>query len=111
MEVFLFCLFILVVTYRTNAQTDQTEKQASHFAALALKCISREFPNKPEHVINNESEVKGPKVLHPVFYGCYDWHSSVHGHWMLIRLLKTFPNLPESKQIRDALNANLTAEN
>jgi hypothetical protein len=88
-----------------------TEKQASHFAALALKCVTREFPNKPEHVINNNSEVQSPKTLHPAFYGCYDWHSSVHGHWMLVRLLKLFPNLPESAQIRTALNANLTAEN
>jgi hypothetical protein len=87
------------------------EKQASHFAGLALKCVAREYPNKPEHVINNASEVKSPKALHPAFYGCYDWHSSVHGHWMLIRLLKTFPDLPESSQIRSALNANLTAEN
>jgi hypothetical protein len=88
-----------------------TEKQASHFAALALKCVSREFPNKPEHVINNASEVTSPKVLHPAFYGCYDWHSSVHGHWMLVRLLKSFPNLPEAAQIREALNSNLTAQN
>jgi len=88
-----------------------TEKQASHFAALALKCVTREFPNKPEHVINNTSEVQSPKALHPAFYGCYDWHSSVHGHWMLVRLLKIFQNLPESSQIRTALNANLTAEN
>ena len=88
-----------------------SDKQASHFAALALKCVAREFPNKPEHVINNASEVQSPKALHPAFYGCYDWHSSVHGHWMLIRLLKTFPNLPESSQIRSALNANLTADN
>jgi len=87
------------------------EKQASHFAALALKCVAREYPNKPEHVINNTSEVKSPKELHPTFYGCYDWHSSVHGHWMLVRLLKTFPNLPEAAQIRSALEANLTAEN
>ena len=88
-----------------------TEKQASHFAELALKCVTREFPNKPEHVINNNSEVQSPKSLHPAFYGCYDWHSSVHGHWMLVRLLKMFPALPESSQIRTALNANLTAEN
>ena len=94
-----------------NTSNSLTEKQASHFAALALKCVSREFPNKPEHVINNASEVSSPKVLHPAFYGCYDWHSSVHGHWMLVRLLKTFPNLPESAQIRAALNANLTADN
>ena len=91
--------------------TPLTEKQASHFAALALKCVNREFPNKPEHVINNATEVKNPKALHPAFYGCYDWHSSVHGHWMLVRLLKSFPNLSEAAQIRNALNANLTAEN
>jgi hypothetical protein len=105
----------LVASTQLNAQMTSanalTEKQASHFAALALKCVSREFPNKPEHVINNESEVKNPKALHPSFYGCYDWHSSVHGHWMLVHLLKTFPNLPEAAQIRAALNANLTAEN
>jgi len=115
MKAFFVCLTILFLTITNRAQmtTSQplSEKQASHFAGLALKCVSREFPNKPEHVINNDSEVKGPKVLHPAFYGCYDWHSSVHGHWMLIRLLKTFPSLPESKQIREALNANLTAEN
>ena len=108
------CLTILLsLTITVNAQmnTSLTEKQASHFAGLALKCVNREFPNKPEHVINNASEVKSPKALHPAFYGCYDWHSSVHGHWMLVRLLKMFPSLPESTQIREALNANLTAEN
>jgi hypothetical protein len=88
-----------------------SQKEASHFAALALKCVNRELPNKPEHVINSSADVQSPKVLHPAFYGCYDWHSSVHGHWMLIRLLKTFPDLPESQQIRKAINANLTAEN
>jgi len=111
MKAFFVCVNVLLLTITTQAQMNLSEKQASHFAALALKCVSREFPNKPEHVINNASEVKGPKALHPAFYGCYDWHSSVHGHWMLIRLLKTFPSLPESAQIREALNANLTAEN
>src|SRR5215203_695112 len=100
-----------VATAQMKTSESLTEKQASHFAALALKCVSREFPNKPEHVINNASEVKSPKDLHPSFYGCYDWHSSVHGHWMLVRLLKIFPDLPEASQIKDALNVNLTAEN
>src|SRR5919106_2451277 len=90
---------ILTFGAATSAQSQMkfdnslNQKQASHFAALALKCVSREFPNKPEHVMNNASEVQSPKVLHPAFYGCYDWHSSVHGHWMLVRLLKMFPNL------------------
>jgi len=109
-----YCTILLLTAIAAKAQMNPSqslsEKQASHFAALALKCVNREFPNKPEHVINNTSEVKSPKALHPAFYGCYDWHSSVHGHWMLVRLLKTFPNLPESAQIRNALNANLTAE-
>jgi hypothetical protein len=103
---------VLGVATPTRSQMNSlNEKQASHFAALAMKCVSREFPNKPEHVINNAGEVQSPKALHPAFYGCYDWHSSVHGHWMLVRLLKSFPNLPESAQIRTALNANLTVEN
>jgi hypothetical protein len=88
-----------------------TQSQASRFASLALKCISREYPNKPEHVMNNSRDVDNPKKLHPAFYGCFDWHSSVHGHWMLVRLLRTFPNLPEAAQIRKAIDANLKAEN
>ena len=87
------------------------EKQAAHFAGLALKCVTREYPNKPEHVVNNSADVKSPKSLHPAFYGCYDWHSSVHGHWMLVRLLKTFPSIPQEKEIRKALGENLSAAN
>lgn len=102
---------VAVLASPMNDANSFNEKQASHFAALALKCVAREYPNKPEHVINNGSEVQSPRALHPAFYGCYDWHSSVHGHWMLIRLLKTFPNLPEAARIRSALDANLTAEN
>ena len=86
-------------------------ESASHFARLALKCIKKEYPNKPEHVMNDASEVRNPAAFHPAFYGCYDWHSSVHGHWMLVRLLKIFPDLPEAAEIRSALDGNLTAEN
>ncbi len=86
-------------------------KSASAFAALALKGISKEYPNKPGHVMNDEAEVKNPAALHPAFYGCFDWHSAVHGHWMLVRLLKMFPGLPEEEKIRAALDSNLSAEN
>ena len=55
--------------------------------------------------------MKGPRALHPAFYGCYDWHSSVHGHWMLVRLLRLFPDLPEAEEIRAVLDDHLTAEN
>lgn len=61
--------------------------------------------------MNDESEVLSPSKLHPAFFGCFDWHSSVHGHWMLVRLLKLFPDLETAPAIRKALNENLTAEN
>ena len=70
-----------------------TEERASTFAGLALKGLGKEYPNKPEHVLASPADLKGPKALHPAFYGSYDWHSSVHGHWMLARLLRQFPDL------------------
>jgi thiol-disulfide isomerase/thioredoxin len=87
-----------------------TKEQASGFARLALKGLSKEYPNKPEHVMAAQSDVKSPRALHPAFYGSYDWHSSVHGHWMLVRLLREFPELPESRDIRSVLNEHLAAE-
>ena len=95
---------------QTRAST-LTEVQASHFTKLALKCVAKEYPNKPEHVMNNRGDVQSPKNLHPAFYGCYDWHSSVHGHWMLARLLRMYPQLSEAQAIRKALDSNLTKAN
>lgn len=85
-----------------------SEAAAGRFAALALKCVGREYPNKLDHVMNSADEVAGPQTLHPAFYGCFDWHSSVHGHWMLVRLLKTYPALPGAAEARAALDAHLT---
>ncbi len=105
---------------KDNKQTQRSEggvstamnpSQASRFARLALRCVHKEYPNKLDHVMNAASEVQNPKTLHPAFYGCYDWHSSVHGHWMLVHLLRLFPDLPEAQQIRNALNQNLTNDN
>src|SRR5579862_2633231 len=79
-----------------------TPEQASAFGRLALKGVRKEFPNKPGDVVTGEADVKNPKAVHPAFYGCFDWHSSVHGHWMLVRLLRLFPDLPEQKEIRAA---------
>ncbi|MFO8173215.1 MAG: DUF2891 domain-containing protein [Longimicrobiales bacterium] len=86
------------------------EASASVFAGLALKGITREYPNKLDHVMNGPEEVRSPSELHPVFFGSYDWHSCVHGHWMLVRLLKLFPGLPEAGEIRETLNGLLTEE-
>ena len=82
------------------------------FAALALGCVRQEYPNKIDHVMNDASQVGSPRQLHPAFYGCYDWHSSVHGHWLLVRLLRAGAPaaLPEA-DIREALGENLTAAN
>ncbi|MBK9570408.1 MAG: DUF2891 family protein [Chitinophagaceae bacterium] len=89
-----------------------TLKGASHLASLPLKCITQEFPNKTSHTSNSDSDhVLMPKQLHPTFYSCFDWHSSVHGHWMLIRLLKQFPSMSEANDIRAALNKTITQEN
>lgn len=85
--------------------------EASHFASLALKCVRREYPNKLDHLLDDEAQVQSPSALHPTFYGCFDWHSSVHGHWLLARLLRLYPQLDEAREIRAALDANLTAEN
>ena len=81
------------------------------FARLALAGIIREYPNHPGHVINDPDDLRPPRDLHPAFYGCFDWHSAVHGHWMLVRVLRLFPVLPEAGAIRAALNAHLTPTN
>src|SRR5262245_15387318 len=86
-------------------------EQASSFARLALRAVRKEYPNKPADVLNGAADVKVPRAVHPAFHGSYDWHSSVHGHWMLVRLLRRSPDLPESGQIRAALAENLTAKN
>ncbi len=87
-----------------------TDEQVSAFAELALKGLDREFPNKPSHVMSGPESVKSPRELHPVFYGCFDWHSSVHGHWMLVRLLKEYPDCTVAARIRERLSAHFTAE-
>jgi hypothetical protein len=97
-----------------QARPDQlslAQTEASHFAQLALKCIQKEYPNKPDHVINDRDDVRNPRAMHGAFYGCFDWHSSVHGHWMLVRLLRLFPVMPEAREIRNALDKNLSAKN
>ena len=87
-------------TAAAEGMPELTAKQASGFARLALKGVNKEYPNKLDHVMGAAGDVRGPRDLHPAFFGCYDWHSSVHGHWMLARLVRRFPDLPEAAEIR-----------
>jgi hypothetical protein len=84
---------------------------AGRFADLALACVHKEYPNKIAHVLNGDEDVKPPSVLTPAFYGCYDWHSAVHGHWLLVRLARTFPAAPLATRARAAVGLSLTPEN
>src|SRR5207245_3184694 len=86
-------------------------KAGDRFARLALACVGKEYPNKISHVLNSDVDVAPPRKLTPAFCGCYDWHSSVHGHWLLVRLLRTFPDASFAKPARDALRTSLTAAN
>jgi hypothetical protein len=81
---------------------------AGRFARQALDCVAKEYPNKPDHVMNGPQDATGPRAQHPAFYGCFDWHSAVHGHWMLVRVLRLHPGLPEAGRIRAVLDAHLS---
>ena len=97
----------------TSASAQQPAKldqrAAGRFAALALACVQKEYPNKISHSLNSAADVKAPHELTPAFYGCYDWHSSVHGHWLLARLVREFPDAPFAPSAIKALKANITA--
>src|SRR5437867_3153582 len=83
---------------------------AERFANLALACVHKEYPNKISHSLNSDADVAPPRKLTPAFYGCYDWHSSVHGHWLLARLARAFPDASFTPRAREALKESLTAE-
>jgi hypothetical protein len=88
-----------------------TNEQAANLSKLAIDGLHREYPNKPGNVVTSPETVLSPKQMHPAFYGCFDWHSSVHGHWMLVRLLKTNPTHSLADAARKGLATSLTTEN
>jgi lysophospholipase L1-like esterase len=87
-----------------------SDEQVAAMAKLAIKGLDQEYPNKPSNVMAGPEGVLPPKAMHPAFYGCFDWHSSVHGHWMLVRLLRLYPNHPLAMESRQRLDAHLTQE-
>src|SRR6266446_8146801 len=109
---FIFCALSLLFTMSATAQnTGQFDiKAAQRFANLALACVHKEYPNHISHTLNSDADAAPPRKLTPVFYGCYDWHSSVHGHWLLVRLIRTFPDGPFVPAAREALRQSLTAQ-
>ena len=107
----LFNVNILSVAETTAMPPSFDMNAAKRFANLALACVHKEYPNKISHSLNSDADVAPPRKLTPAFYGCYDWHSSVHGHWLLARLVRTFPNAPFAASAREALRQSLTADN
>jgi hypothetical protein len=87
-----------------------TAERASALVRLSLSCVDKEYPNKLAVVLSGPKDVRPPSELHPAFFGCFDWHSAVHGHWAMARILRSFPALPEAPAIREALAAHLTEE-
>src|SRR5215510_13355147 len=106
----LLCLGILFGgTLMADSGFDQ--RDAARFAKLALDCVHKEYPNKIAHSMVSDADVKPPRELTPAFYGCFDWHSSVHGHWLLVRLARLFPQATFAAEARAAVARSLTPAN
>jgi hypothetical protein len=102
---------ILATAAPNPAAAALNAEAAARFAALALKCLHAEYPNHISHTLDGDADARPPHVLYPAFYGCYDWHSDVHGHWLLVRLLRLFPQAPFAATARAELARSFTAEN
>jgi hypothetical protein len=88
-----------------------TPDLASRLARAALGHVTREYPNKVDHVLAGPDDAKTPRLLHPIFFGSFDWHSCVHGYWLLATLLREFPSIPESAEIAELFTAQITRDN
>jgi hypothetical protein len=88
-----------------------TPETAARFAAIALGHVTREYPHKLDHVMAGPKDVAGPRALHPIFFGSFDWHSCVHGWWLLLRLRRLFPDGAEARRVEVLAEEMLTAEN
>jgi hypothetical protein len=109
MKIQLLSLFLLISC--VSFSQELTFEQANTLATLPIKCLQQEYPNKLGQMLLDSTELQQPKKLHPAFYGCFDWHSSVHGHWSLVYLLKKYPGLNNREEIIKKLTTNLSIEN
>ncbi len=96
---------------QTIAAPQLTLTQAEKLIQLPVHCINVEYPNKLNQVIGGNDDLQSPKALHPAFYGCFDWHSSVHGHWSLVSLVKQFPEIKNAAKVKRMLLNNISKEN
>ena len=108
----LFALLALLASSSSAQQPSRLDAAtAARLAALPLACVHKEYPNKVAHHLNSPADIKAPHELTPAFYGCHDWHSSVHGHWLLVRLIREFPDAPFASEAIVALKRNITPAN
>ena len=104
-------MLVIVFSVITFAGSSSADSAASdRFATLALACVHQEYPNHISHSMQNDADVAPPRELTPAFYGCLDWHSSVHGHWLLARLARQYPQSEYAQPARKALAQSLTRE-
>lgn len=107
--------FVGVLCFGVTFGQDQSRmtlslEEAERLVHLPLECIDTEYPNKLNQVIGGDEDLRSPEALHPAFYGCFDWHSAVHGHWSLVRLVKTYPDLKEADEIIRGLHHHINPE-
>ncbi|MFV0150634.1 DUF2891 domain-containing protein [Empedobacter falsenii] len=104
-------LYLTTLLTTTAFAQDLNLDQAKKIFDLPTHCIKTEYPNKLGNVLGSDADLKTPKQLRPIFYGCFDWHSSVHGFWSIVKLMKDFPELDQNNEVRNELNQLITAEN
>lgn len=104
-------LFSMRAAADDQAVESTVQFDASSFVQLALDCVHQQYPNKIAHVLNDDADAQTPKTLYPAFYGCFDWHSAVHGHWQLARYMRLYPDTEQAEAAKAALQLSITAEN
>jgi len=104
-------LFCFAGKSQIQTRLNLDEKKAEYLYHFAFECIDQEYPNKLNGVLGDDSYLAPPRELHPAFYGCFDWHSSVHGYWTLVTILNEFPDFKYRDEILAKLTKNITSEN
>lgn len=115
-KIFLFALIgtgllLISPSHASDSATKLDLRAASNLMELPLSCVETEYPNKLSQTLRGDSDLASPRQLHPAFYGCFDWHSSVHGHWSMVRLLKAFPNIDGHERAKGLLKQHITPVN